>query len=95
MIIIEPLIFNLIFFGGLFRFVYYHRHYLRILLSIEFMILSLYSYICLYNITFMTEGIFILLFLRFIVCEGRLGLGILIIFTRFQGNDIFFTNIIL
>nr|QHN55148.1 NADH dehydrogenase subunit 4L [Neodiprion sertifer] len=64
-------------------------HLLMILLSIEFIILMLYLMLVLFLNMYMLELYFIMIFLIFSVCEGVLGLSILIYMIRLHGNDYF------
>nr|YP_002734954.1 NADH dehydrogenase subunit 4L [Coptosoma bifarium]ABZ01991.1 NADH dehydrogenase subunit 4L [Coptosoma bifarium]UYA97846.1 NADH dehydrogenase subunit 4L [Coptosoma bifarium] len=83
-------IFNLTFtfmIFSAFNFCLSHKHLLLALLSLEFLILSVYLslFTCLY--IFGYELWFVIIFLIFTVCEGALGLSILVNFTRKMGND--------
>nr|WDY84688.1 NADH dehydrogenase subunit 4L [Gilpinia sp. 1 GYN-2022c] len=64
-------------------------HLLMFLLSIEFIILMLYFMFILFLNMFLMELYFIMVFLIFAVCEGVLGLSILIYMIRLHGNDYF------
>nr|URH17017.1 NADH dehydrogenase subunit 4L [Calcaritermes temnocephalus] len=83
------LYFSFIFFCGIWVFCSNRKHLLITLLSLEFMVLVLfvviYFYLCLYNY----ELYFVMLFLVFSVCEGSLGLSILVSMIRGFGNDYF------
>nr|QKY63783.1 NADH dehydrogenase subunit 4L [Triatoma barberi] len=74
-------------FSGLIVFCSLRKHLLLTLLSLEFMVLSLYflffSFLALFDLSFY----FILVFLTFTVCEGAMGLGILVSMIRCHGND--------
>lgn len=56
-------------------------------MRIEFMILSMFFNIYLNLIVFNFEIFFIIIFLTFIVCEGVLGLSLLISLVRKIGNS--------
>jgi NADH-ubiquinone oxidoreductase chain 4L len=79
----------LIYFVGLLVFCFKCKHLLLILLSLEFIVLSLYFglYICL--IFYGYEYYFSMIFLTIRVCEGALGLSILVSMIRSYGNDYF------
>nr|UNA68716.1 NADH dehydrogenase subunit 4L [Leptocorisa acuta] len=78
----------LMFFSGLFTFSFTHKHLLLALFSLEFLVLIIF--LGLFNL-FMIYGVdfyFVLLFLVFSVCEGALGLGVLVNMIRSHGNDL-------
>nr|URX52899.1 NADH dehydrogenase subunit 4L [Glyptotermes sp. 3 AB-2022a]URX52912.1 NADH dehydrogenase subunit 4L [Glyptotermes sp.]URX52925.1 NADH dehydrogenase subunit 4L [Glyptotermes sp. 5 AB-2022a] len=83
------LYFSSVFFCGVWVFCSNRKHLLITLLSLEFLVLSLfvtiYFYLCLFNY----ELYFVMLFLVFSVCEGALGLSILVSMIRGFGNDYF------
>nr|YP_009048935.1 NADH dehydrogenase subunit 4L [Grapholita dimorpha]AID61646.1 NADH dehydrogenase subunit 4L [Grapholita dimorpha] len=70
-------------------FVSKHKHLLIILLSLEFMVLSIFLFM-LMILSFMNYNTYMLMvFLVFAVCEGALGLSILVSMIRTHGNDYF------
>nr|YP_007374660.1 NADH dehydrogenase subunit 4L [Sirthenea flavipes]ADU58106.1 NADH dehydrogenase subunit 4L [Sirthenea flavipes] len=75
------------FFSGLLTFCSMRKHLLLTLLSLEFLsmclYLSLFNFLYIYSFSYF----FILVFLVFIVCEGALGLAILVSLVRSSGND--------
>nr|UBU97890.1 NADH dehydrogenase subunit 4L [Myrmecophilus kubotai] len=76
------------FLMGLNAFCSLSKHLLMTLLSLEFLMLSVF----LMNVIYLSliGGLyFSMVFLTFIVCEGALGLGILVSLVRFYGNDYF------
>nr|QYK19300.1 NADH dehydrogenase subunit 4L [Macromia amphigena] len=81
-------LFYLLIFSGLWSFVSKRKHLLSVLLSLEFIVLALFIYIGMvlfyYNMMY-----FLMYFLTFGVCEGALGLGILVLMIRTHGNDYF------
>nr|URX52964.1 NADH dehydrogenase subunit 4L [Glyptotermes sp. 7 AB-2022a] len=83
------LYFSYIFFCGIWVFCSGRKHLLITLLSLEFLVLALfviiYFYLCLFNY----ELYFVMLFLVLSVCEGSLGLSILVSMIRGFGNDYF------
>lgn len=80
---------RLLFFIGLFAFVSNRKHLLSMLLSLEFIVLSLFLIIFIYLNQINYESYFSLIFLTFSVCEGALGLSILVSIIRTHGNDYF------
>nr|YP_010547162.1 NADH dehydrogenase subunit 4L [Orientabia sinica]UYK52049.1 NADH dehydrogenase subunit 4L [Orientabia sinica] len=79
----------LIFFIGMFSLAMNRFHLLMILLSLEFIVTSLYFLLIIYLNLFNMELYFSMFFLVFSVCEGVLGLSILVLMIRFNGNDYF------
>nr|YP_010241219.1 NADH dehydrogenase subunit 4L [Neostromboceros nipponicus]QTH79156.1 NADH dehydrogenase subunit 4L [Neostromboceros nipponicus]UQS76354.1 NADH dehydrogenase subunit 4L [Neostromboceros nipponicus] len=82
-------LFILIFFMGLIKLCMNHFNLLMILLSLEFIILLIYMMIMFYLNMIKLEMYFNMFFLVFSVCEGVLGLSILILMVRYHGNDNF------
>nr|WKU83735.1 NADH dehydrogenase subunit 4L [Alipumilio avispas] len=76
-------------FTGMFVFVSNRKHLLSMLLSLEFIVLSLFYMLFMYLSMFNYETYFSMVFLTFSVCEGALGLSILVSMTRMYGNDYF------
>lgn len=72
---------------GLIGFCLKNHYFLLILISLEFIVLSLYIYIIYYLISFDYESFFRIIFLTMRVCEGSLGLSILVIIIRSHGSD--------
>lgn len=90
MIIIINLIFCIfIYIRGLFIYSIKRKHLLLILLSLEFIVLSLYIRIFFYLSLYDFEYFFRLIFLTFSVCEGVLGLSLMVLLIRTHGNDYF------
>nr|QZI85947.1 NADH dehydrogenase subunit 4L [Eocanthecona furcellata] len=79
------LLFNL--FSGIIVFCSTRKHLLLSLLSLEYMVLSVFFSLFLVMYNYGYELYFTLLFLVFTVCEGALGLSILVSLVRNQGND--------
>nr|YP_011002198.1 NADH dehydrogenase subunit 4L [Dicranoptycha shandongensis]WPO01003.1 NADH dehydrogenase subunit 4L [Dicranoptycha shandongensis] len=80
-----------LFIAGMMMFVFNCKHLLMMLLSLEFMVLGLFLCLFLYLNYFSYESFFIMLFLTFTVCEGALGLAVLVSMIRTHGNDYFNT----
>nr|YP_009488053.1 NADH dehydrogenase subunit 4L [Anopheles kompi]AWB99742.1 NADH dehydrogenase subunit 4L [Anopheles kompi] len=74
--------------GGL-VFVSNRKHLLSTLLSLEYMVLSLFIFLFFYLNYMNYESYFSMFFLTFCVCEGVLGLSILVSMIRTHGNDYF------
>nr|WKU84186.1 NADH dehydrogenase subunit 4L [Stipomorpha sp.] len=78
-----------LFIMGVMVFVFNSKHLLVMLLSLEFMVLFLYLMLFYYLIFMSYEMYFLMIFLTFSVCEGALGLSILVSMIRMYGNDYF------
>nr|QZQ52558.1 NADH dehydrogenase subunit 4L [Calliteara horishanella] len=77
------------FIVGNLIFVLKYKHLLVILLSLEFMVLSIYFLFLIY-LSFIDCDLYMLMvFLVFSVCEGALGLSILVSMIRTHGSDYF------
>lgn len=83
------------FFCGIWVFSSNRKHLLVTLLSLEFIVLILYIILYNYLNSFNFELFFRIVFLTFSVCEGALGLSILVSIIRSYGNDYFNTYRIL
>lgn len=79
----------LIFFIGGWVFISNRKHLLITLLRLEFIVLSLYFFIFIYLNINNIEIYFLIIFLVFRVCEGALGLAILVSIIRTHGNNYF------
>nr|YP_009654689.1 NADH dehydrogenase subunit 4L [Scoparipes salvazai]QCI09218.1 NADH dehydrogenase subunit 4L [Scoparipes salvazai] len=78
----------IIFMGcGVVVFCSTRKHILLALLSLEFMVLALYFAVLMVMMLYGYELYYSLIFLVFTVCEGALGLSILVNLVRNQGND--------
>nr|YP_009988369.1 NADH dehydrogenase subunit 4L [Anapodisma miramae]QNM39668.1 NADH dehydrogenase subunit 4L [Anapodisma miramae] len=77
----------LIYFAGVYVFSSKRKHLLMVLLSLEYIVLSLFMLIVVYLIEFDYDYFFLVVFLIFSVCEGALGLSILVSMIRSHGND--------
>nr|YP_009261619.1 NADH dehydrogenase subunit 4L [Tyspanodes striata]AKJ25919.1 NADH dehydrogenase subunit 4L [Tyspanodes striata] len=79
----------IMFILGNMIFVSKHKHLLIVLLSLEFIVLSIFFFMIL-MFSFMEYDMYMLMvFLVFSVCEGALGLSILVSMIRTHGNDYF------
>nr|UEK75823.1 NADH dehydrogenase subunit 4L [Coptotettix longtanensis] len=84
--------FFLVFFSGLYVFSSFRKHLLFMLLGLECMVLSLFYYIFLWLSCFDYVDYFLIIFLIFSVCEGALGLSVLVSLIRSCGNDYVFSS---
>nr|AMH85405.1 NADH dehydrogenase subunit 4L [Hydrotaea sp. ACMJ-2016] len=80
---------SILFIMGLFTFVSNRKHLLSMLLSLEYIVLSLFYLLFIYLNMLNFENFFSMMFLTFSVCEGALGLSILVSMIRTHGNDYF------
>nr|AET13039.1 NADH dehydrogenase subunit 4L [Bittacomorphella fenderiana] len=78
-----------LFMAGLIVFVSNRKHLLSTLLSLEFIVLSLFNLLFLMLSFYNYELYFSMVFLTFSVCEGALGLSVLVSMIRTHGNDYF------
>nr|YP_010946358.1 NADH dehydrogenase subunit 4L [Balta vilis]WGO57076.1 NADH dehydrogenase subunit 4L [Balta vilis] len=82
-------LFCVMFFCGIWVFCSNRKHLLITLLSLEFIVLVIYIVMHYYLCFFYYELYFVVVFLTFSVCEGALGLSILVSMIRSFGNDYF------
>nr|WIM00483.1 NADH dehydrogenase subunit 4L [Elymnias malelas] len=73
-------------FGNLI-FVSKHKHLLIVLMSLEFIVLSVFFFMLMWLSMIEYDLYILMVFLVFSVCEGVLGLSILVSIIRFYGND--------
>nr|YP_010895167.1 NADH dehydrogenase subunit 4L [Kertesziomyia violascens]WJW73693.1 NADH dehydrogenase subunit 4L [Kertesziomyia violascens] len=74
---------------GVLSFISNRKHLLSMLMSLEYIVLSLFYMLFIYLNMMNYENYFSMLFLTFSVCEGVLGLSILVSMIRGYGNDYF------
>nr|AYM84995.1 NADH dehydrogenase subunit 4L [Eucoptacra sp. OR509] len=79
----------LMYFSGIYVFSSKRKHLLMVLLSLEYIVLSLFMLIVIFLSSFDYDYFFPVIFLGFSVCEGALGLSILVSMIRSHGNDFF------
>nr|ASM82809.1 NADH dehydrogenase subunit 4L [Neoperla sp. FS-2017] len=79
----------LMFMCGAGVFASKRKHLLLTLLSLEFIVLSLFMFLFMYLNLMFYELFFSMVFLTFSVCEGALGLSILVSMIRTHGSDYF------
>nr|YP_010329982.1 NADH dehydrogenase subunit 4L [Theretra alecto]UNP54910.1 NADH dehydrogenase subunit 4L [Theretra alecto] len=82
-------IFILMFFIGNLIFVSKNKHLLIVLLSLEFIVLSIFFFFLMFLMMIDYDLYMLMVFLVFSVCEGSLGLSILVSMIRTHGNDYF------
>nr|AII02397.1 NADH dehydrogenase subunit 4L [Lacosoma valva] len=70
-------------------FVSKHKHLLIVLLSLEFIVLSIFFFMLILFLNIEYDMYMLMVFLVFSVCEGALGLSILVSMIRTHGNDYF------
>nr|AXS66597.1 NADH dehydrogenase subunit 4L [Curculionoidea sp. 24 KM-2017] len=80
-------IFNFMFLSGLLVFSLKCKHFLIMLLSLEYLVVTLYMVFSLNFCLLSYEFFFLMFFLTMSVCEGALGLSILVSLVRAFGND--------
>nr|AAX31496.1 NADH dehydrogenase subunit 4L [Ceratitis contramedia] len=78
-----------LFLMGVFVFVSNRKHLLSMLLSLEYIVLNLFFLLYIYLNLMDYSSFFSMMFLVFSVCEGALGLSILVSMIRSHGNDYF------
>nr|ASY98565.1 NADH dehydrogenase subunit 4L [Metallyticus sp. JZ-2017] len=83
--------FCILFMCGLWVFIFSSKHLLVMLLSLEFIVLVLFISLYYYVIMMSGELFLTMFFMTFSVCEGALGLSILVSMVRMYGNDFFFS----
>nr|YP_009236635.1 NADH dehydrogenase subunit 4L [Telchinia jodutta]AMJ17102.1 NADH dehydrogenase subunit 4L [Telchinia jodutta] len=79
----------MMFLIGNMIFVSKHKHLLIVLMSLEFIVLSIFFFLMLYLMMIEYNMYMLMVFLVFSVCEGALGLSILVSMIRTHGNDYF------
>nr|YP_010883257.1 NADH dehydrogenase subunit 4L [Pylorgus porrectus]WIF28482.1 NADH dehydrogenase subunit 4L [Pylorgus porrectus] len=77
----------LMFLSGVISYCLVHSHLLIMLFSLEYLVLVLLLSLFYYLMFLGVESYFILFFMVFAVCEGALGLGVLVNLIRNHGND--------
>nr|YP_002727945.1 NADH dehydrogenase subunit 4L [Orius niger]ABZ02082.1 NADH dehydrogenase subunit 4L [Orius niger] len=77
----------ILFFLGLISFCSVRKHLLLSLLTLEYLVLVLFISLYYYLIFYYSCMYFMVVFLTFTVCEGSLGLSVLVSLIRCHGND--------
>nr|YP_010463314.1 NADH dehydrogenase subunit 4L [Pirkimerus japonicus]UUJ37838.1 NADH dehydrogenase subunit 4L [Pirkimerus japonicus] len=78
---------NIMFLSGLIVFCSLHKHILIVLFSLEYLVITIFLLFFIFLLLFGFELYYMLIFLVFSVCEGALGLSILVNMIRSHGND--------
>nr|YP_010990561.1 NADH dehydrogenase subunit 4L [Aplos simplex]WOW98875.1 NADH dehydrogenase subunit 4L [Aplos simplex] len=76
-----------IFFFGLLSLIFVRKHFLLSLLSLEFMFLSIFFFIYFFFDFYVYEYYFVIVFLVLGVCEGVLGLSLIVYLVRKDSLD--------
>nr|YP_010615472.1 NADH dehydrogenase subunit 4L [Dodona dipoea]WAT94142.1 NADH dehydrogenase subunit 4L [Dodona dipoea] len=79
----------IMFIIGNMIFVSKQKHLLIVLMSLEFIVLSIYFMLMMYLSMIDYNMYMLMIFLVLSVCEGALGLSILVSLIRTHGNDYF------
>nr|YP_011014871.1 NADH dehydrogenase subunit 4L [Thabena yunnanensis]WQB38552.1 NADH dehydrogenase subunit 4L [Thabena yunnanensis] len=77
----------MIFLSGFLSLVFVRKHFLMSLLSLEFMILSIFFFLFFYFGLFFFDFYFLIVFLVLGVCEGVLGLSLIVYLSRSDSID--------
>nr|AXS65075.1 NADH dehydrogenase subunit 4L [Histeroidea sp. 2 KM-2017] len=79
----------IVFSLGILGFSLKHKHLLLMLLSLEMIVVSLFLVMMMMLSFYDSEFFFCMIFMTLSVCEGSLGLSILVSLIRTHGNDYF------
>nr|YP_010003170.1 NADH dehydrogenase subunit 4L [Thaumetopoea pityocampa]QAV59285.1 NADH dehydrogenase subunit 4L [Thaumetopoea pityocampa] len=82
-------VFIVMYMIGNLIFVSKHKHLLIVLLSLEFIVLGTFFFMMIFLGLIEYDMYMLMVFLVFSVCEGALGLSILVSMIRSHGNDYF------
>nr|YP_009442016.1 NADH dehydrogenase subunit 4L [Gnathotrichus materiarius]AOY40237.1 NADH dehydrogenase subunit 4L [Gnathotrichus materiarius] len=74
-------------FSSAFIFVLKYKHFLIMLLSLELMVLGLFVLLFMYFTQGVSEYFISMVYLSLSVCEGALGLSLLVLMIRTHGGD--------
>nr|YP_009442003.1 NADH dehydrogenase subunit 4L [Anisandrus dispar]AOY40224.1 NADH dehydrogenase subunit 4L [Anisandrus dispar] len=77
----------ILFFSGLVSYILSNKHFLLMLISLEAMVLSIYMLLFYYFAQFSSESFVNMIYLSLSVCEGALGLTLLVVLIRTHGTD--------
>nr|AFG23316.1 NADH dehydrogenase subunit 4L [Teleogryllus commodus] len=83
------------YLSGIWVYCSKRKHLLIVLLSLEYMVLFTFFMLVFWLGLLSYELFFSMIYLVFAVCEGSLGLGILISMVRSHGNDYFQSFVVL
>nr|UPL65672.1 NADH dehydrogenase subunit 4L [Helcomeria spinosa] len=76
------------FYSGLLAFSLNRKHLLVTLFSLEYLVLIVFLTMYFFMLSLNYEMYFMMIFLVFTVCEGALGLSVLVNMIRSHGNDL-------
>nr|AOY39483.1 NADH dehydrogenase subunit 4L [Scolytinae sp. BMNH 1039855] len=79
--------FIVLFFSGMISYILSNKHFLLMLISLESMVLSIYMLMFFYFTQFGSESFVNMIYLSMSVCEGALGLTLLVVLIRTHGMD--------
>uniref|UniRef100_A0AAU8G9T8 NADH-ubiquinone oxidoreductase chain 4L n=1 Tax=Metaurus sp. 1 YLZ-2024a TaxID=3230283 RepID=A0AAU8G9T8_9HEMI len=79
------------YFFSIINLILVRSHFLMCLLALEFMVLILFFFLYYFFYYFLFDLFFLIIFLVFSVCEGVIGLSLLVFLIRSVGND-YLTN---
>nr|AMW67822.1 NADH dehydrogenase subunit 4L [Nallachius americanus] len=79
----------MIIMGGAVSYSLSRKHLLMVLLSLEYMVLGVFLLLMISVMIYESEYYVLLVYLTFTVCEGVLGLSILVSMIRTHGSDYF------
>nr|YP_010758754.1 NADH dehydrogenase subunit 4L [Pollicipes pollicipes]WEW79656.1 NADH dehydrogenase subunit 4L [Pollicipes pollicipes] len=77
----------LMFVVGFWVYISKRKHIMNMLISLEYLVLSIFLFIMLVSFTLGLESYMSLVFLISSVCEGSLGVGIMVGMVRSHGSD--------
>nr|YP_009441977.1 NADH dehydrogenase subunit 4L [Orthotomicus laricis]AOY40198.1 NADH dehydrogenase subunit 4L [Orthotomicus laricis] len=75
------------FLSGLLVYSMSYKHFLVMLLSLEVVVLSLFFMVFILCSNYFMESFLSIIYLSFSVCEGALGLSLLVLIIRTHGSD--------
>nr|YP_010582879.1 NADH dehydrogenase subunit 4L [Uzeldikra longiprocessa]UGN61299.1 NADH dehydrogenase subunit 4L [Uzeldikra longiprocessa] len=81
------MIYYFMFFMGMFSFIYVRKHILLCLISLEFIVISLLLMVYDFCLMFDNSYYIYLVMMTFYVCEGVMGLSVMVTMIRSYGND--------
>nr|AGC22292.1 NADH dehydrogenase subunit 4L [Trachytettix bufo] len=84
--------FIFMFLSGLYVYTSFRKHFLLLLLGLEYMVLGVFFCLYIYLNSCGHSVSFLIVFLVFSVCEGALGLSLLVSMIRSFGNDYVFSS---
>nr|UUG47455.1 NADH dehydrogenase subunit 4L [Ips nitidus] len=83
--------FSMLFLSGLIVYSMNYKHFLIMLLSLEIVVISIFLMIFYFSSWFSLEVFLSVIYLSLSVCEGALGLSLLVLIIRAYGSDSLFT----